>query len=112
MRRRFPLASALEFRCRRMIPLANHKLTFDERIGCITRHDNFVLRNHREVSPQVAPLLLFITKVGAVVDEPVKRKTSEVIWFKLTSNRDFNGENFFSLSIVLPCDPFCSMANK
>ena len=36
----------------------------------------------------------------AVVAEPVKRKTSEFIWFKFwfTSNRDFNGENFFSLS--------------
>ena len=33
----------------------------------------------------------------AVLAEPVKRK-SEFIWFKLTSNRDFNGENFFSLS--------------
>ena len=49
-----------------------------------------------------------ITKVEAVVVEPVKWKTSEVIWFKLTSNRDFNGENFFSLSAVLPFDPFCS----
>ena len=37
---------ALEFRCCRMIPLANHKLTFDERIGCVTRHDDFVPRSH------------------------------------------------------------------
>ena len=29
---------ALEFRCRRVISLANHKLTFDERICTITRH--------------------------------------------------------------------------
>ena len=57
MRQRFPLVSALEFRYRRMIPLANHKLTFDERIGYITRHDDFVLRSHRAVSPQVAPFL-------------------------------------------------------
>ena len=48
---------ALEFRCCRMIPTANHKLTFDERIGCITRHDDFVPRSHRAVSLQVAPFL-------------------------------------------------------
>ena len=48
---------ALEFRCCRMIPTANHKLTFDERIGCITRHDDFVSRSHRAVSLQVAPFL-------------------------------------------------------
>ena len=47
---------ALEFRCCRMIPLANHKLTFDERIGCVTRHDDFVPRSHRAVSLLVAPL--------------------------------------------------------
>ena len=47
---------APEFRCCRMIPLANHKLTFDERIGCVTRHDDFVPRSHRAVSLQVAPL--------------------------------------------------------
>ena len=48
----------------------------------------------------------------AVVVEPVKRKTSEFIWFKLTLNRDFNGENFFSLSVALLYDPFRSMANN
>ena len=37
----------------------------------------------------------------AVVAEPVKRKPSEFIWFKLISNRHFNGENFFSLSIFV-----------
>ena len=46
---------ALEFRCCRMIPLANHKLAFDERIGSVTRHDDFVPRSHRAVSLQVAP---------------------------------------------------------
>ena len=48
---------ALEFRCCRMIPIANHKLTFDERIGCITRRDDFVPGSHRAVSLQVAPFL-------------------------------------------------------
>ena len=48
---------ALQFRCCRMIPTANHKLTFDERIGCITRHDDFVPRSHQAVSLQVAPFL-------------------------------------------------------
>ena len=95
MRRRFPLASALEFRCRRMIPLANHKLTFDERIGTIILCWEVIGQFHRKLL-----LSSKITKVETVVVEPVKRKTSEVIWFKLTSNRDFNGENFFSLSIV------------
>ena len=46
---------ALEFCCCRMIPLANHKLAFDERIGCVTRHDDFMPRSHRAVSLQVAP---------------------------------------------------------
>ena len=40
-----------------LIPLAHHKLTFDERIGCITRHDDFVPRSHRAVSLQVASFL-------------------------------------------------------
>ena len=40
-----------------LIPLANHKLTFDERVGYITRHDDFVPRSHRAVSLQVAPFL-------------------------------------------------------
>ena len=46
--------------------------------------------------------------IKAVVVEPVKRKTSEFIWFKLTSNRDFNGENFFSLSEAFPYGLFRS----
>ena len=46
--------------------------------------------------------------IKAVVVEPVKRKTSEFIWFKLTSNSDFNGENFFSLSEAFPCGLFRS----
>ena len=112
MRRRLPLVSALEFRCCRMIPLANHKLTFDdERVGYITRHDDFVPRSHREF---LCKLLLSskIAKAEALIVEPVKQKTSEFIWFNLTSNRDFNGENFFSLSAALPYDPFRSMANN
>ena len=55
--RTFPLVSALEFRCRRVILLANQKLTFDERISCITRHDDFSPRSDRTVSLQVAPFL-------------------------------------------------------
>ncbi|RMX43906.1 hypothetical protein pdam_00011262, partial [Pocillopora damicornis] len=49
VRRRSPLVSALDFRCCR--------LTFDERIGCITRLNDFVPRSHRAVSLQVAPSL-------------------------------------------------------
>ena len=45
MRRRFPLFSALEFRCCGEITLVNQNLTFDEIITCITRHDDF----HRDV---------------------------------------------------------------
>ena len=48
---------ALEFCCCRVIPIENHKLIFDQRIGCITRHDDFVPRSHRAVSLQVAPFL-------------------------------------------------------
>ena len=55
--RTFPLVSALEFRCRRVILLANQKLIFDERISCITRHDDFSPRSDRTVSLQVAPFL-------------------------------------------------------
>ena len=53
-----------------------------------------------------------IAKAEAVVVEPVKRKTSEFIWFKLTANRNFIGENFFGLNAALPYDPFRSMANN
>ena len=53
-----------------------------------------------------------IAKIEAVAVEPVKRQTSEFIWFKLTSNRDFNGEIFFTLSTALSHDPFRSMANN
>ena len=49
VRRRFPLVSALEFRYCRVFPLANRKLTFDERISCITMHDDFSPRSHRAV---------------------------------------------------------------
>ena len=51
---------ALEFRCCRMIPLANHKLTFDERIGCVTRHDDLC----REVIGQFHYKLLLYSKLA------------------------------------------------
>ena len=35
--------------------MVNQKLTFDEIISCITRHDDFPPWNHRAVSLQVAP---------------------------------------------------------
>ena len=69
----------------------------------------------REVIGQFLCKLLLSSKIAkaeALVVEPVKQKTSEFIWFNLTSNRDFNGENFFSLSAALPYDPFRSMANN
>ena len=50
-----PSVSALEFRCCRVIPLRNQKRTFDERISCITRHNDFSPRSHWAVSLQVAP---------------------------------------------------------
>ena len=107
MRRRFPSVSTLEFRCCRIIPSVNHKLTFDERIGTMILC--------REVIGQFHCMLLLSSKTAkteAVVVKPVKRKTSEFIWFKLTSTRDFNRENFSSLSAALPYDPFRSMANN
>ena len=76
MRRRFPLVSALEFRCCGEIPLVNQKLTFDELISCITRHDDF----HREVIGQFHSKVLLsleIAKEEAIVVELVKRKKSE-----------------------------------
>ena len=39
------------------IPLVNQKLTFDKRISCITRHDDFFTERSRAVSLQVAPFL-------------------------------------------------------
>ena len=40
---------------------------------------------------------LKIAKAEAIVVEPIKRKTSDiiVIWFKLISNRDFTKEKLF-----------------
>ena len=40
---------------------------------------------------------LEIAKAEAIVVEPIKRKTSDiiVIWFKLISNRDFTKEKLF-----------------
>ena len=57
VRRRFPSVGALEFRCCREIPSVNQKLTFWERISCITRQDDFSPRSHRVVPLQVAPFL-------------------------------------------------------
>ena len=51
------MVSALEFRCCKVIPLVNHMITFDERIGCITRQDGFSPRSHRAVSLKVALFL-------------------------------------------------------
>ena len=56
-RRRFPLISAIEFRSRGVIPLANQKLPFDERISCIVKRDDFSPRSHRAVSQQVTPFV-------------------------------------------------------
>ena len=61
---------------------------------------------------QIMLLSLKIAKAEAVVVEPVKRKMSEFVRFKLTSDGDFNRENFFSVSAALPYDPFRSMANN
>ena len=52
VRRRFASVSAPGFRCCSEIPLVNQKVTFDQIISCITRHDNFSLRSHRAVSLQ------------------------------------------------------------
>ncbi|RMX55939.1 hypothetical protein pdam_00015626 [Pocillopora damicornis] len=41
----------------REISLVNRKLTFDERISCITRHRNFSPRRHPVVSLQVTSFL-------------------------------------------------------
>ena len=57
VRRRFFFVRVLEFRCRRVIPLGNHKLTSEERISRITRHDDLSPRNYWAVSLQVALFL-------------------------------------------------------
>ena len=73
------MVSALEFRFCKVIPLVNHKITFDERIGCITRQDGFSPRSHQAVSLK----LLFSSETAKpeaiVVEAPFKRKTIEVI---------------------------------
>ena len=61
---------------------------------------------------QIMLLSSKIAKAEAVVVEPVKRKMCEFVWFKLTSNKDFNRENFLSVTAALPYDPFRSMANN
>ena len=52
-----PLAQRSRVRFSRAIPSVNQKRTFDERISCIRRHDDFSPRSHRAVSLQVAPFL-------------------------------------------------------
>ena len=93
VRRRFPSVIVLEFRSCREIPVLIKKLTFDERISCVTRYHKFSPRNHRVVSLQVAPFLRDSKGRGYRHDRragQIERKTSEfkVIWFKLMSNRD------------------------
>ena len=61
------------FRCCGEIPLVNQKLTFDELISCITRHDDF----HREVIGQFHCELLLSSETGkaeatVAIYEPVK----------------------------------------
>ena len=84
--------------------LANQKLTFDERISCITRHDDFSSRSHRAVSLQVAPFLRDF-KGRDYRHRAGPRKTSDykVIWFKFISNKDLNREKCFEFK--------CSIAN-
>ena len=95
---------SLLFRCCREIPSVNQKLTFDQRISCITRPDDFSPRSHPSVSLQVAPFLKDCKGRGY----RLRLKTSEyiVIWFMLISKRDLIEKNFFSLSAALPYDPF------
>ena len=50
-----PLAQCSRVRFSKVIPLVNQKRTFDERIRCITRHDDISPRSQRAVSLQVAP---------------------------------------------------------
>ena len=62
--------------------LGKLQLTFDERISCITRHDDFLPRSHRAISLQVAPLLRDCKgrgyRHGRRADQ-TERKTSEFI---------------------------------
>ena len=76
-----PLRSR-EFRCCREIPLVNQKLTFHERISCVTRHDEFLPKIHRAVSPQVSAFLRDRKGRGCRRDRrapQTERKTSEYI---------------------------------
>ena len=95
---------SLLFRCCREIPSVNQKLTFDKRISCTTRPDDFSPRSHPNVSLQVAPFLKDCKGRGY----RLRWKTSEyiVIWFMLISKRDLTEKNFLSLSVALPYDPF------
>ena len=103
------MVSALGFRCCRVIPLANQKLTFDcsiERIRWITR-DNF----HRKVIDQFYCKLLLssdIVKTEAIVVEPFKWKRVSLY----SSIRLLIEKDLFSLSAALPRDPFHSLANN
>ena len=70
VRRRFPSVCALDFRCCKEISSVSQ--TFDERIRCIERHDDFSPRSH-------CKLLLSseIAKTEAIV-EPVKSNRKRV----------------------------------
>ena len=76
------MVSALEFRCCREFPLLNQKLTFDGRINCIARHDDFPPRSHRAVSLQAASFLRDGKGKGYCRDRragQTERKTSEFL---------------------------------
>ena len=73
----------------------------NERISCITRHDNFSPRSHRSISLQVAPFLIDCQGRG---DRRRSGQTeNEWVYSHLIqntiSNRDFNGEKIISLSL-------------
>ena len=111
MRRKFPSVVALEFRCSREIPLVNQKLTFDEKISCIMRHDDFSPRSQRAVSLQVAPFLRDCNGRGYLRDRQAgktERKTSESSDLSQSQIVILIEKNFFSLSAALPYDPFRS----
>ena len=91
VRRRFLSVSALEFCCCREIPFLNQKQTFGERISCVTRHEDFLIRSDRIVSLQVASFLRDCKGRGHRRDRragQTERKTSEIT--SLISGKGFN----------------------
>ena len=89
-----PLGQCSRVCCCREISLVNQKLTFDERISCITRHDDF----SQKINGQSHCKLLLPSEIAeaiVAIVEPFKligKRVNFVIWFKLNSNRDFNRE--------------------